>query len=364
MIINPFKNAFGLDFGDRSIKIVQLRRRILGSKDAGFKLQHFSSIDLPAGLIVDGEIQKPEEVIKLLHSHFAIHRSSWRRSPWVVACLPETKTYIQLARVKTEDEEGGISEETVKAVAPSYLPYELENVYLDWQVLDNDNALAREKDVLLAAVPKTIADAYTYMLNIAGFTPLALEVEATAIARAVINQRKNLSEESRGILDLGASRSSFIIYDHGTVQFSLSLPISGLQITEKIETGLKVDFAEAEKIKRECGVEPRRCQGKLKTVLSDILEDLSNKIFQAVQFYKLHFSGKNTLTGIRICGGGANLPALESYLSTRLKIKVRKANPWVNLFPIDHLPLPQDESLRYTTAIGLAMRALDKPIIL
>lgn len=363
MLINPFKNAFGLDFGDRSIKIVQLSRSVLGFKDYGFKLQHASSIDLPAGLIVDGEIQKPEEVIKILRNHFSARRDGWRRSPWVVVCLPETKTYIQLARVRTDEEDGAISEETIRTAAPSYLPYELENVYLDWQILDNDNSTALEKDVLLTAVPKTIADAYTYMLNIAGFTPLALEVEATAIARSVINSRKNLSDESRGILDLGATRSSFVIYDHGTVQFSLSLPISGLQITEKIEAGLKVDFVEAEKLKRECGVEPRKCQGKLKAVLADILEDLSTKIFQAVQFYKLHFPGKNTLTGIRLCGGGANLPALESFLSARLKIKVRKANPWVNLFPIDRLPLSPEESLRYTTAIGLAMRALDKPII-
>lgn len=364
MLINPFKNAFGLDFGDRSVKLVQLSKKGVGLGKRRYKLNHASSFDLPPGLIVDGEIQRPEEVLRLLRHHLMSRNRGLVKGPWVVTSLPETKTYVQLIKVKVDPEDEKIDSRAVLEQVPSYLPFDLESVYLDWQSVDCEDVCGKERSVLLAAVPKTIADSYTYLLNIAGLSPLSMEVEATAIARAVINRGKSLKGEARGILDLGAARSSFIIYDHGVVQFSLSLPVSGQKITEAISRALKIEPAEAEKIKRECGLESKKCQGKTRKVLTETLDDLTDKIFQAINFYKLHFPDKNPLTVIRTTGGGANMPALESYLSSKLKIKVRKANPWVNLFPVDKPPMPPEESLRYATSIGLAMRALEDPILL
>ena len=163
-------------------------------------------------------------------------------------------------------------------------------------------------------------------------------------------------------MDLGATRSSFIIYDHGVIQFSLSLAFAGQEVTEKISNAMNLELAEAEKMKKECGLDPKKCKGNLKSALEGSLNELADKITQAIQFYKMHFPEKNPLTGIRLCGGGANLPALENYLSAKLKLKVRKANPWVNLFPAGQLPMDEEHSLLYATAIGLAIRAMETPI--
>lgn len=362
MFLNPFSHAFGLDIGDRTIKIAQLRRFRTGMKTWRYLPVHFSKLSLPAGWIVDGELQKPEEIVRTLKEHVQKQKDSLAFSPWVVACLPETKTFIQLIKIKNEDTL--ITEDIIRETAPAYLPYNLEDIYLDWQVLPHLVSAKGETSVLIAAVPKRIADSYTYLLNIAGLTPLALEVEAVAITRAVINRRKDLSRQARGILDLGATRSSFIIFDHGMIQFSLSLPFAGQEVTEKIRQALNLEWNEAEKLKTECGINDKKCRGKLKEILQASLDDLTNKISQAIQFHKLHFPERNPLTGIRLCGGGANLPALENYLSAKLKLKVRRANPWVNLFPPEKAPFDPARSLLYTTAIGLAMRATETPLIL
>ncbi len=364
MSINPFQNAFGLDFGDRSIKILQLHSYHTLSKKNKYKLTHASQFDLPEGLIVNGEIQQPEEVVKLLKKHLKDKAPKLLRSPWAVVCLPETKTYIQLINVPVDPASNKITQEKIQEIAPSYLPYDLNNVYMDWQDLGVSSSKKTDRQVLFAAAPKQIIDSYTFLLNIAGIIPLAFEVEAMSIARAVINRKKDLHGQARGILDFGATRSSLVIIDHDIIQFSLSLPISGLKITQNIQTAMAIEFFEAEKIKKECGIENRKCQGKLKQILEKTLEELTDKILQAMQFYKLHFPNKNPLTGIRLCGGGANLPALESYLSAKLKLRVRRANPWVNLYPSGKEPLSEADSLAYTTAIGLAMRALEKPIVL
>lgn len=363
MFVNPFKKAFGLDLGDHSIKIVQLKQRQISRGPFRYELTHASSLSLPEGLIVNGEIIQPEEVIKILKTHLAQKKVSLTKVPWAVSCLPETKTYIQLINIHLNETKEKIEEADVQAVVPSYLPYELNEIYLDWQEI-NPDPQSLDRSILLAAVPKKIADPYTYLLNIAGIVPLAFEVEALPIARAVINRQKDLSTQSRGILDLGATRSSFIIYDHGAIQFSLSLPVSGAQITEHIQKNLSLDINEAEKIKKTCGLEQGQCPAELKPVLEETVEDLAKKISQAIQFYKVHFPEKNPLTGIRLCGGGSNLLGLENALSAKLKIKIRKANPWVNVYPKGQEPMPLEQSISYTTAIGLALRAIENPLII
>ena len=363
MIFNPFKQAFGLDLGDRSIKIIQLKERGIARGSFKYELAHASSFDLPEGLIVNGEILKPEEIIRLLKEHLSKKGVKLNTIPWTVTCLPETKTYVQLINIHLTEPKDKVAENEVRAAIPSYLPYEPNEIYLDWQEIDEESDHL-DHSILLAAAPKKIVDPYTYLLNIAGLIPLAFEVEALPITRAIINRQKDLSMQSRGILDLGATRSSFIIFDHGTIQFSLSLPISGIQITEKIQKALSLEFAEAEKLKKECGLQKDKCGEKLHQALEEILLDLTEKISQAIQFYKIHFPEKNHLTGIRLCGGGYNLPALENFLSAKLKIKIRKANPWVNIYAKGQEPMTQEESLSYTTAIGLALRAIEMPIIL
>lgn len=348
--------------GDRSIKIIQLSNNYKPGV-FHYSLEHASTLNLPEGLIVNGEIKQPEEVIKLLREHLARKKVNLSRVPWVVACLPETKTYIQLVKIKTTSHEEKITEKEIMEIAPSYLPYELNDIYFDWQEIP-ELSEKMDRAVILAGAQKKIIDPYFYLLNIAGLIPLAFEVEAASIARSVINRRKDLSEQSRGILDFGATRSSLIIFDHGTIQFSLSLPISGLQLTERLQTAFNMDFEGAEKIKKEYGLLEGKAEKKVKLTLEKILEDLVENISKAVQYYKLHFPERHSLTGIRLCGGGSNLLGLENFLSSRLKLKVRKANPWVNIFPKNKEPMDVEKSIHYTTATGLALRALEDPIIL
>lgn len=356
-IFNPFGGAFGLDLSDRGIKIVQLERRSSFIKQ-GYKIKFKAAFALPPGLIVNGELKKPEAVVNALKNSIFRPGRPRLKTHWVVASLPETKTFLKVITLKIPAAE--LTPEAVSEAASSYLPFSLNEIYLDWQLLTTDKK-ATTVEVMLGAVPKTIADSYTYLLNIAGLTPLALEIEALALARALISRAAPPQNKAVGILDLGATRSGFALYDRGAVRFSLSLPFSGIKIDAKIAELLQLTAPEAEFLKNHPASAAPAQQKKIKKMLESEFEELAQKMSEAIQYYKTHFPAGSSLTSLLLCGGLAKLPELPKTLSLRLKIKTSLADPAVNLG--ERPPLPNLVNSTMATALGLAIRALENQII-
>ena len=237
MFTNHFPNAFGLDIGDLSVKLVQLKNQSWRRRAPSYRLLNFRDIDLPPGLIVNGELQKPEEVRRRIQHLLSENEESKAiKSPWVVAALPETQTFIKLIQTKTPAAD--LLEEDVKNLAKKHIPYEDDgSYYIQWQIMPEAPDSEEKTRILIGAVPKKIADSYTYLLESLGLGVIALEIEALAIARSMITAGKEYEKEARALLDLGAVRSSFIVYDHDIIQFSTSLPFSGEIINRRKNDG-------------------------------------------------------------------------------------------------------------------------------
>ena len=358
MFNNPFPNAFGLDIGDLSIKLVQLKNASYFKKGAHYKVANQRSIDLPAGFIVNGEMQKPEEVrSKIQHLLKGRHRQRPITDPWVVASLPESQTFIKLIEIKKPAEE--LFEDEIKELAKHHIPYEDDgSYYIQWQIMPGVGEKTR---ILIGAVPKAIADSYTYLLESLGLGVIALEVEGLSIARSMITASKEYEGEARGLLDIGAARSSFVVYDHDIVQFSTSLPFSGEIITTALMQEIHINHDEAETIKKEQGLSFEKKQGKAWHTMTKSADDLVKYIEDAIEFYYSHFTDTNKITRITMCGGGSNLKNLDNILSTKLKVLARAGHPWKNLACKKTPNISEEESLAYSTAIGLALRAADNP---
>lgn len=361
MFTNPFSNAFGLDLGDLSIKLVQLRNRSFLHKTPRYDLVNFRSTSLPAGLIVDGELQKPEEVRKkiqyLLNGDGKKNKAI--KSPWVVACLPETQTFIKLIEAKKTAEE--LTEDDIKTIAKKHIPFEDDgSYYLEWQVMPG----AKDSvPILIGAVPKKVSDSYVYLLESLGLGVVALEIEALSIARSLITVSKEYNNEARALLDLGATRSSLIVYDHDIIQFSTTIPFSGEILTLALAQKLNIDLPEAESLKIKTGLNYENDKNKIWAILNTETESLIKHINNAIQFYYSHFENANRITRITMCGGSANIKNLDKVLSTKLKILCRPGHSWKNLNSPNTIPMSDAESLTYTTAIGLALRAADNPFL-
>lgn len=366
-LFNPLSGAFGLDMGDHSFKLVQCKRA--RGKTEQYALTAWNATAIPPGVMDDGEIVNPDAAAKLIamtvcNAHGCLNGKA------VIASLPESKTFVKVITVAAGLNEEQVRQAVVKEIEDN-VPLPADDLYFDWQyaaereseplAADNGNAADQqnERQVIYGAVSKKIADSYTDVLERAGLVPISLDIEATAIARALI-AKDDLATSAIGLLDIGAERSSLVISEHGCVQISLSIPISGNEITEKISEGLAVTPDDAELLKKECGLDATRCGDNMWNILLPLIDDMTEKIRNALRFYKVGLPEGQKIDHILLCGGGARFKEIDTVLSRRLAIKVRRGNPFVNLAQSIPAKFPVDDALSYTVAIGLGMRATDE----
>jgi len=367
--------AFGLDISDLSLKIVKLKK-----KRGVFSLASYGEEKINPGLIKGGEIKDEEALVKIIKNALAKVQGEKLETKYVVASLPEEKAFLQVIQMPR------LSEEDLKSAviyeAENYIPLPIEEVYLDSQIVPpvynqlperseggrRTNVLRPDHlDVLIAALPKKTVDPYISCLKKANLKPLALEIESLAIARALI---KNETTDSPVLLiDLGETRTGFVVFSGHSLRFTSSILVSSQSFTEIISKALRINPAEAEKLKIEYGLQTdaKEKGSQVFEALIPALSDLIEQIKRYLSYYQTHASHEHLLPDgkgvakILLCGGGANLKGLPEFLNTYFKIPVEIGNPWINILPEPQkevLELPLEKSLSYATALGLALRGV------
>jgi len=360
--------SFGLDISDLSLKIIKLKK-----KRRFLTLTSFGEAEIKPGIIEKGEIKDEEALAKIIKEAISKVKGERIKTKYVVASLPEEKAFLQVIQMPLMKEE-----ELKKAVyfeAENYIPLPIEEVYLDSQIVKPFFNHLDHLDVLIAALPKKIVDSYVSCLKKAGLIPKVLEIEPQAITRALI--KNEVVPFPLLLIDLRATKTSFIIFSGYSLRFTSSIPISSQKFTEAISRALKVDLKEAEKLKIKYGLQKKHRlkienstkkeigSGKIFEAIAPLLNDLIEQIKTYLAYYHTHvhhehlpLDGKE-VEKIFLCGKGANLKGLSDFLSLELKIPVELGNPWVNVLPepLKEVPeLPFEKSLGYTTALGLALR--------
>ena len=358
-INNPFAGAFGLDIGDSSIKLVRLEKKWRPYRGAYFDVNDIRQISLPAGCIASGELLQPELVSEKIKSLLGHHKKAAAiTSPCVAADLPVAKTFLKLIQVSVPENE--ISDESVKLEAAKHLPLDIREMDIDWQIVRNGDGAAGATPILIGAVPKKITAAYNDLLVSSGLQPLALEIEDLAIARALITAAKSYEGEARAILDLGGSRSSVIIYDKGSIQFSKLINFSGDMLDTALIQRLKIERAAANDLKIKYGIAYVNAYPEYLKIMTEMIEKLASSVLQAMLFYRDHFYQPNPITHITMSGGLSAMDNLDKFLSDKLAIETAPGDVWKNLFN-NNLAYDKKTGLALASAIGLAIRAAAWP---
>jgi len=338
---------FGLDISDLSLKLVGIKKR----KNTN-ELINFNQAIVPPGYFDNGKIIKHQEIAQLIIELIHGAQGPKIKTKFVHACLPEKHAFVKLITIPNMSEAEIPS--AVEWAVEHHLPFALDEIYLDWQKIGT-HPNGKDLHIMIGAAQKEIVDDYTKLLKLAKLTPLSLEVEAVSIARALINEQKVLTE-AVGIIDLGATRSSLIIYAHNSVQFSMTLPISGEKITETISTTLALSPQQAENAKIICGLDKKKCKGGIKIILEKELNNLVDCIQSGLLYYKNNFDDNLPVTSLILCGGGAHMSQLNELLTDKTGIPVQVNNILKNIKVPHKIKLPTDTFLSTITAIGLALK--------
>jgi type IV pilus assembly protein PilM len=349
MLFEPKQEYLGLDISDLSLKAAQFKHNVKNQPT----LVGLGRIELATGIFEEGELKQPEILINSIVNLLNKPQIGKFTTTYVNASLPETKTFIKMIDVPPMSYEE--IPEAIKWEAEHHIPIPIEETYWDWQQIGKPSKANSRLPILLGVAPKNIVESYAQALKGARLIPTAFEIEAESICRSLLPLDTSTIRDAIIIIDIGATRTSLIVFDNNTIQFTVSLPISGLKITQTISNKLSLSEMQAEKAKVLCGLDPKKCHGAMAEILHSVMDELIHRINEAIIFYQEHFSGGHKINQIILCGGGSNFKSIDQYLNERLELTVRRGDPWNNI-DSNHSPLKPNELAAYTTAIGLALR--------
>ena len=354
------KETFGLDITDLSVKIIKLQK-----KGKLFSLASYNKVDISPGIIEDGIIKDEDSLAKVIKSACESVKGKKLKTKYVVASLPEEKSFLQVIQMpKMTEEELRLA---VPFQAENYIPLSIKDVYLDFQVIPPAKENFEHLDVLIVAMPKKIIDSYMSCFKKAGLIPLVFEIESEAIARAMTMSSTGYSSEdidaSLIIIDLGKSNTDFIVYSGRSIRFTFSIPISSEKLTKAVAEDLNVEFKKAEKLKIEYGIADGKAgdSEKVEKAIEPVLEDLVAQIQKYISFYYDHTSSEylnssGKIEKILLCGGGSQLKGLPEYFSKKIGIPTEIGNPASGLILKNNKDAFNKESLSFATALGLSIR--------
>lgn len=334
----------GIDFGNHSVKAVQLR-----DLESSPSLVAFASQPTPIGVINSEDEEHQKQLAGVLRILYDEGKFKTRNA---VVALPEFSIFtrfLEFPGVKEEE-----LEDAVHWQAKQVVPIPINEVQTSWLLLGRDQARNSLK-VLLVAAPKKLIDIYVKILQLAKLEPVAVETEAVAAGRAVY---RSGGVQNAVILDFGSQSTDMGIMANGDLIFSQSISVGADALTRAISTDFSFDYAQAEEYKRNYGLDPTQLEGKIYMSLKPVLDTIISEVRRGVEFYK-----SRTLLSppgqYMLIGDGALLPGLVPYIAQEMNTTVLLADPWTGI----RLSTQQDAVMAngrpaYAVSVGLALKSI------
>jgi len=342
----------GLDISSSSVKLVELS----GSEKEGFRVERYAIELLPRDAVVDGNIANLEAVGESIRR--AVRRMGAGLKNVAVA-LPAsaviTKKIILPAGLREQE-----MEVQVESEANQYIPFALDEVNLDFQVLGPLGDSADEVEVLIAASRKEKVEDRVAAVELAGLKAVIMDVDSFAALAGFELIRRRLPGQGRdqiiALISIGASVTTVTVLRNGQQVYSREQSFGGNQLTQDIARQYGMSLEEAEAAKRSASL-PKDYETDL---LRPFLDSLALEVSRALQFF-FTSTQYNQVDHIVLAGGCAVLPGLAELVGGRTQIPTSVANPFegMSLSSQVRSKALQADAPGMLVACGLAMRRFD-----
>jgi type IV pilus assembly protein PilM len=339
------KRSVGLDIGSGYIKLA-----VIDHSGPHPELVHLAHTPLFPDAIVEGEVMDPQLVIQAVKS---LLEASGLKLRNVVASVGGRDVIVK--RIQMDRMKEGEAREVIRWEAEQYVPFDMENVQLDFQILDPlDDGL--QMNVLLVAAKRELVDQRVSLLREAGVGPTVIDVDAFALHNAFEYNYPEAMEGTSALVNVGHEVSTVNITQGGLPVLTRDLPFGSRRLREELRRTHRLSAEEAEAVVE--GRSPRASE--YASTLTEGGEELAVGIERAAAFLAMGEGDGARLGRVFLCGGGARIPGLVETVAARLGTRTEIANPLQRLrvrpgtdtsFPLDELgPM-------LMLPVGLALRA-------
>lgn len=347
------RDLMGLDISSSSVKLLELSRR--GDQ---YAIEAFALEPLPAYAVVDNQIAEPKAVAEAIQR--AVSRAGTRTRDAAVAVAGSsviTKQISLPAGLREQD-----MEDQIKAEADQYIPYPIDQVNLDFQVVgEGESGDGASVDVLLAACRKDQIESRVAALEIAGLTPRVVDIEAYALENACQFLTQQMPDRGRDVtvalVDIGSNTTSMLVLQDLTTVYTRDQAFGGKQLTEEIMRQYGLSYDEAGRAKRRNELPDDYESG----VLARFVDDMAQQIDRSLQFFYASPGRHDVVAQLILAGGCAQIGGVAEAIQERLSIPTVIARPFAGL-SVAPRARPQQlarEEASMMIAAGLALRSFD-----
>ena len=343
----------GVDISASSVKMVELSEL---PKKAGYTLERYAIEQLPRDAITDGNINNLEAVSETM-------QRAWKRMGTriknVSMALPAAAVITKKIMLPADQREEDL-EMQVESEANQYIPFALEEVNLDFQVIGPSPENPEESEVLLAASRKANVEDRVAAAQLAGLKTLVMDVEPFAAETAFEQISAQLPDgavdKCVALIDIGASVMSVNVMRNGQSVYTRDQQVGGEQLTQEIQNRFGLSPEEAESAKRNGGLPDNYENDVLFPFIENVVTEISRALqffFSSTQYHEVDF--------IVLSGGCAVLPGLDDAVATKTQVSTMVANPF-SLMTLSGRIKPrqlQVDAPSLLVACGLAMRRFD-----
>ena len=325
MISLPFikkkGSTVGLDIGSSLIKVVEIDHS--GSRP---KITKFGMMKLLPEAIVEGEIMDRDLVIEGIRESVELAGITNKEVVTAVSGRAVIVKKVVMDKMPPED-----AQEAIFWEAEQHVPFDIDDVCLDFQIL-NDDIGANQMEVLLVAAKKDMVLTHANLIKDAGLVPSVIDVDSFAVQNCYELNRGEVDEEVKsrviGLVNIGNDVTNINIVQNDCPHFTRDISIGSNTFIESLQKELDVSYEDGQEIIR--GNLGERDEDKIKEIIGAASEDLSLGIERSISFLKAAGDAEN-IDELILSGGGSHIPFLKEILQERHGIDLSIHNPLENL---------------------------------
>jgi type IV pilus assembly protein PilM len=339
----------GVDISDTSLKYISFKPSL--KNNAKRVLQQWGDLTIPSGVVNRGDVQDLKQLTDILGEFKQVTKAEFVR-----VSLPEERAYLFETEIKNNTplkEVRGLLEFRLE----ENVPIPSREVFFDYAILPTSPD-SRSVNVSVVAYAKHTIQSYYDACVAAGLRAVSFEVEAQAMARAMVP--KDVSGAVM-VVDFGKNRTGIGIVYKGILLYTSTIDLGGEQLSQVLRKVLG-DKSEAEltKIKNTEGLIRGIDSSVVRDTLISTISVIKDEIATRMQYWHMRTGNQSDrqITSVILCGGSANLKGFPQYLSETLAIPATRGNVWENAFSFSETvpPIDRHHSFGYAAAIGLALK--------